>query len=423
MNKIAIGIVGEYSDTFLHNSLLFEEDELDPLGIRLRNNIDLFCFSFSEIPELFTSLCKTSIYCDKHPDEIIPNFKNTHISMKTIGIYQYSYKICQHLIEIIGKGSYDTIYLTTFRHIILSLAGTEKLAYSSFLEWNCAPALLSVEVVSSSQIAWHNIIQSVYDLPESIRTLFLQIYFNNKVVDYKNFQSNRLEKPSDLVFIIPSVVTTTTQKLDCSEYRSVFSPTERIQQTLSQIKSLNTIVDQKYSRQIYVCEGSPIDLHFLSMFVNTPGLTQVVLFFTDKQGNMYANDHPNKSIYEVYVMQNMITKIDSKWYFKFGARYYLSPMFSIDKFTKSLPVIKKIDGQVTFTGRPICQSVIYSFPATHRVLFHDMYANMIGVFNASDELTAIENELYNHLALQDIEWIETLNVIGYDALFAKLNYI
>lgn len=428
MKKIAIGIAGEYSDVFLRNSLLFKTTINGPV---LREGIDLFVFSFSEIPKVFQNFCVKSIYNPENPYITIPQYNKVLISNKNFVLHHFSYQQCLGYIcenEENSHTTYDHIYFTTFRNIILDLEPPqtpanriEKIVYSQTLEMMYPSYFDSIEVLSAKIVNWNGLSCEIYSLPPEIRSFFFSIFFNNQVIEYKDFQQN-YTKQFDLTFIVPSVVSTSDKDLDCAEYRSIFTVSERLQQTIRQLTSIQKQIDCSLLKtNVVVCEGSQLDLYQLIKLSSTTA--QIVLFATDTLGFLYANEHPNKSIYEVYVMKNMISKINSKWYFKFGARYYLSQFFNIQNMLKSRPVFKKIDGPYTFTKEPLCQAVIYSFPYSYRSFFDHMYISMLDTLTSKMEFIAIENELYRHLCDEDIHWASYFGVVGYDALFSKLNII
>lgn len=412
-NRIAIGVIGEYSPVFLRNNF--------------PKQCDFFCFSFSEIPDNIRELCIVAEYCTEHPYTVIPDYSTCHSSITSFVIYEYSFNWCRQRIrqhETESGWLYSTIYLITFRHIVLDfpILPSSRIMYSHIAELAARGVpqnslLDAVEIMTDSFVCLNGLPYClIYDLPEKERVQFLTVYFDGKVME-STWYSNSSE--NDITFIIPSVVKTSDKKIHCTGYRTIMSPEERLRQTIKQVNSIKQM-NATYNVETIICEGSILGLDALSELAT---VSNVVLFTTDQIGCMYANAHPNKSLYEVYVMKHMINRIKSLWYFKFGGRYYLAPTFSLDRYTKSAPVINKISGARTFTKEPICQAVIYSFPYSYVPDFDNMYREMIHIFETKSD-TAIENELYKHLIGDSrVHWTPYLGVIGYDALLAKLHYI
>jgi hypothetical protein len=140
--------------------------------------------------------------------------------------------------------------------------------------------------------------------------------------------------------------------------------------------------------------------------------SNVILFCKDEQGNHYANEHKNKSIYEIYLMQRMIPIVNSDWVFKFGGRYHLHEAFRVEDYTRDKPVFKKVAGPLTYTGEPIVECIIYAIPKSYLGLYVKIYESIKNALLDSSGST--ERLLYQYST--DCYNIESAGVIGRDAI-------
>jgi hypothetical protein len=130
-------------------------------------------------------------------------------------------------------------------------------------------------------------------------------------------------------FIIPSVIYFSGKKLSYSDIRSVFSPEERVNQTLKTISSIKNILPD--ANIVFLELGSRND--FESVFSNKVdryiymGSSKIVYFFCNG---------PFKGLGEVVGLLCAREKYfdkDTDQYFKLSGRYYLDEDFSLDHFS------------------------------------------------------------------------------------------
>jgi hypothetical protein len=192
-----------------------------------------------------------------------------------------------------------------------------------------------------------------------IRERIFSKLFCGKVVDADTIT---LAIRSSKVFLIPSVIHTSTNPFNYTARRSVFSHEERLAQTIAQVQSIpHTSV---------ILEGSELSLRELFLLAKH---AHVILYSRNAKGFGYAHTHPNKSIYEVYVLQHILPYVQADWVFKMSGRYRLRTDFSIQEFTRDKPVLKVIPPYLTYTGVPIVECVIYSIPMRYMDQYKKLY--------------------------------------------------
>jgi hypothetical protein len=311
---------------------------------------------------------------------------------------------------------YDIYIFATFRDIILDFPkenGTYTTPYMAFMKKRSYGTILpAIEIVSDEFVRLDGVKSiSMYDLPILILQNLLHILFGDKVFLPTH---NMVKRKHKITKCIPSVIKTSENPFDYTTQRSIFSWEERFQQTLKQVKSIYDKCDDVVS---YILEGSRVNLRYLNELSK---YSNVVLFATDINADYYANTHLNKSIYEIYCMGYMISKIDSDWIFKFGGRYNLHDSFDINIFLHDIPAFKVIPPNLTFANKSIIECIIYSIPRDYFSIYERIFSQM------KDEIVQGSKNAIETLLLKyspKYKNIPKLNVIGRDAVYGFENFV
>lgn len=382
--KVAIALYGVYSEIYWSNNY----------------SGDLFFYTFESHLD---TRCKVS--------RVLPSLeylpKVSEIS-KSAYYQDYMIRECRRMIRTYEEDTeetYDIIIYTTFKTILVSLPNTpgeyytRRFSYVPFdtITKDDMTPLDSFEIVSDTSVRFNGgNIEAISSLSLTKREMLFSRLFAGKVMDYSPSYSYQ----ASIIFLIPSVISPSTNPFNYTPKRSVFSSNERFQQTLAQVKAICSY------GQVFLLEGSELTV---SQLLELTPYVRVVYFTKNEQGNHYANRHPNKSIYEVYVMRRMLEVLSFKWIFKFGGRYHLLPTFNLSFFLRDKPVFKTLIG---YTRTYIVECVIYSIPGTYRNKYIDIYREIIKRLEGND---SIENLLYVY-SKDDCYTVPYLHVIGNDAI-------
>jgi hypothetical protein len=303
---------------------------------------------------------------------------------------------------------FDCKLFTGYNTIPLYLPTTPGIYYTpyySFAYVEFPHTLPCIEIVSGTHVRINGgRIQNIHTSSLEDRKLIFDTLYGGRVQDVQHIH---IAKDHDIVFFIPSVINVSNNVFDYTSCRSIFSPEERLEQTVSQLQSITD------PSSIFLLEGSDLDLYQCYRLTST-SRAHIILFSKDEQGNHYANSHINKSIYELYVMRYMTSLVHATWYFKFGGRYrMIDHVFIIQSFLQSKPVCKIIEDIYTYGNKTIVECILYSFPFSYREKYIDMYTQMMS--RAQDTHEGIEALLYELLE-DDFERIYNLGVMGKDAI-------
>lgn len=236
----------------------------------------------------------------------------------------------------------------------------------------------------------------------------------------KYFLSSKIVLPSQIsemkctnkVFLIPSVINVTGNRLDAWDGRSVFNHSERCRDTVSQIQSLGHV---KHSTTILL-EGNYLSLQQMIQLTNE--LDYLVLMYYDGKANYLANQHPNKHRFEVYSLYKVGSQLkDIDYLCKFGGRYRLLPSFQEKNLFQDKPVIKMLRPEQTFDhSRGFACSVLYSIPCSYLPDFLSLLERNI------DTEVHIETLLYNQYI--DIAYnAKSLGIYGTCAVNGMVAYL
>jgi hypothetical protein len=208
------------------------------------------------------------------------------------------------------------------------------------------------------------------------------------------------------IFVIPSIM-----EVIGPLNKNIYTHEERFRQTLEQVKSIKEKIENSV---IILCE-----LSFMSLreIYKISKYTSALIFFNkDCTAIKYAND-ANKNKAEVYLQHFILSCLGGNafsHFCKFGGRYSLTRSFNENKFFSAEPSFKIIPK--AHDGEPIVESILYSFPFSHREILSDVLITMQEILNK--HFTDVEHLLYgllfNKYKLQ-INKLETLGIAGHFA--------
>jgi hypothetical protein len=322
---------------------------------------------------------------------------HAHHSQRGIVTLQYYY---DQLNKEIVKEDFDIIIYTSCTTLILSWPSVQGTYYFDALD--------AVDIISETHLRHRGQIYSWCDFPDQPR--LLHALFKHQVVDSEHVAYVK----HDVTFFIPSVISCSAVPFHYTPNRSLFTPNERLKQTCDQLQSIRTHAPDSH---MYVLEGSTLTLSQLHALVQSGGDNVViVLFRSDATAYEYANTNGNKSLYELYVIQRMLLRITSNWYFKFGGRYQMLK-FDREKMCQSNPVYKIIDKRNNFTPNNIVECILYGFPNSTKYKQMHIYKQCIDyiLHHPSDN---VESILYKQISQPNYTYatVDALNVCGRDAI-------
>ena len=315
----------------------------------------------------------------------------------------YKQEMANECCSMINRDDYDIVIIALFITIhikIPTIAGVYN-----FFETRGN----DVQILSDISFRY-NTFEFIRDSNIHLRKLLFDRMYGGSVCDFENFNPVPINK-NQVMFCIPSVINISenpyTASMICNK-RSLFTGHERFAQTLRQVKRLKETIRDCV---IYLLEGSHITF---SEMKELSKYSTVILFTLDKQGNMYANENRNKSLYEMYAIKNIVERqVEFGWMIKFGARYNICNSFDIDRYKGSTPMFKKLDGPITYAGKDILECVIYSIPYNYREKMLSIYNNVL----ETNQDTGIAIENLFHTYIKDYTHMKVCNVVGKDGVY------
>lgn len=166
-------------------------------------------------------------------------------------------------------------------------------------------------------------------------------------------------KSDEPVFIISSIIHVTNEK-----FKGVYTAEERLCEVLDQLRN----VKRKCPNcKIIIIEQSHLNVSEIYQLLNA-GSDLIVSFINDSTCMRYVNNVIQKSSAEAYAIKAVckrILHIDVEWIIVLAARYKLLNTFSLKNIlNKNRLTIIKYPGNITYTGRPMVCSNIYSIHKT-----------------------------------------------------------
>lgn len=212
-------------------------------------------------------------------------------------------------------------------------------------------ALNSFEMISDFNIEFDNNIINVFRPDQThIINKIMQILTHSKVQFHSNFDMNT--NSEDILYFIPSILYPYST--------SVYSPEDRLRQTIKQLKSIKNY-DPIHSKSI-IMEMSDINyLSFSKLFELAEYADKVIIFGDDKRFlDIASNQNKNKG--EIELLRSVLPKFSQKefsHFYKFGARYYLHDEYK-DLFNSNYDLImKKIPSYANAYKQDIIEPVLY----------------------------------------------------------------
>lgn len=247
----------------------------------------------------------------------------------------------------------------------------------------------------------------IKDLSLEERSNLFSILYDNKVVDSVNFV-NDLELNNDsMLFFIPNIIYLDPKNVD----RSVFTPRERLEQLIRQVKSIKDKVNNAHIILLEISELSLDDIEQLIDYVD-----KIVLYTKDEIIQNYANHDPNKNKTEIALFRHIFNYFVDKPFshaFKFGGRYWLSDEFDIkDVITDKIGF--RVCEHSIWNGTP----VRYMFPQFYSINrpFFQVFIQYLNIMQSIMETNYHDNErLILYLCEQNNTYIklDKLNICGY----------
>ncbi len=349
-----------------------------------------------------------------YPTQPLSEENSVHQAEQRVMLHTHCCKeLCQQIMnhQIKHGVIFDIVIFMPSNTIITQFPmekGTYYCPYYNFLGMEFPNVLPCVEIVSFTHVRVNGgKIVCIQALNLELRKAIFDALFGGYVVDFENFEDLSNPEIDDVAVFIPSVINTSSNPFDYTACRSIYTPQERIEQTKRQLLSIGT--EQNCT---YLLEGSPLDLKQIEELFSTTINGVIVLFSNDPEGCHYANEHPNKSAYEIYVMRKMLEVVDAQWYFKFGGRYKIENPNYLTNFLKDTPIYKTIDAKYTFGGKDIVECVMYCFPKKFKQEYLDMYLLILECAKTTGE--GIETLLYRFSP--PFKTIETIGANGFDAI-------
>lgn len=246
-------------------------------------------------------------------------------------------------------------------------------------------------LLSANYVSERGVTRSITECRDrkQILTLFGNVFDNFAVPDFDI-------REGDLVFFIPSVINLNHSTM------SIFTPPERFNQTVEQVKSIKKQVP---GAKIFLLDQFSLDLTQLLEIHKL--VDYVILFVNDPECQKYT--FSNKSAGEIYATL-FFSKLMRKYRFdaliKFGGRYKL-----LDSFDEQILRATKIVAAITppnlsWSGHGLCESILYTIPRAFLDTFIERLPEMF---------IDIEHTLYKMFTAGDVQDISCINAIGISA--------
>lgn len=393
--KTAVILYGEYSDTFKKNDAY--------------KDADLYLLPYSDMPH--SGAPEGYNVVRVVPTPTIPDIHKVHEGHKFYYVRE-QFNVWSR--QLLTNKEYDITVTASFQTVITEFP-TKPGEYHANPVVRSGSKVPYFEIISDQCVRFGNTPEFFSDLSKEKRKMILDHLYKGRVSDYTYFTPPERTK---YAFMIPSCVRVAEKPFNYHTFgrRSSFTAEERFVQTERQVRSVKETLGGDVTS--LVLEGSPLrfsEMERLSQY------SHVVLFTHDERGNYHANENPNKSVYEIYVLGKVLPMLEFDWAFKFGGRYHLRNDFDIVQYKKEKPVYKIVPSHLTFTKTPIIECVIYSFPFSYKEKYVEMYRAMLEGFEREKDV-GVENFLLKYVG-DDYEKVDTLGVLGRDGVYTYDKFI
>ena len=248
---------------------------------------------------------------------------------------------------------------------------------------------------------------TIEDLPIDCKQKLYDSLYNEKVKFSSLFKCESIKSDKNsVIFLIPSII-----NIDKKNNRSIYTPMERLQQTLKQVKSIKQYVPESI---IIVLEMSNMNLDEINTLY--PYIDYICLYTDDHECYRCSSIDPNKNKGEIYVLKHMVnllanSTLDYSHFIKFGGRYSLHANFKISDKSKDKPsfkIIKHHDNNCC--NRSIIEAVLYTIPFNYTKIYLDIINRCSKIVESV--YTDVEHLLYELFTPYEIEDLEYLHVYG-----------
>ena len=402
--RTAIFLWGNYSDIFMKTCnvdnpdyflLFFTNDEKKQYMIEDSNKyLSIKSSVLSSFPEELnlSRMCKYTTNT---------NNAFTNIGISTIKEYEEKNNI-----------KYNRIIISKYRNVIVFLPNINGI-FSTYINEVCKE-IPYINIVSDYFIEMNNRKIHIDNLSINDRRCIFSLLFGDRIQDAE-FLSNDTSY-SKHIFLIPSVIHTSLFKLSYTSSRSIFSHNERLNQTINQCKSIQNKKEE--NDKTILLEGSSLSIS--EMYELLKYTDKIVLFNKHPEGEIYANEHKNKNIYETFVMKFLLDKLcNFSWVFKFGGRYRLSECFSFSEFENTNKYsFKIVPKNLSWTNEEdFVECVLYSVPFSLKEQYCKKMEILLSHMKNNTTNNDVSVEKYNYVLLKnDINPVKNIHVIGNDAI-------
>lgn len=203
------------------------------------------------------------------------------------------------------------------------------------------------------------------------------------------------------MFLITSVIVPSSGPLDYTSVRSVFTPEQRLQQTINSIESVRKNTDQKIT--LVECSNhisSNFDLSVLKSLVD------VFIDLSSDSFMLSTCNSPNKSWAEIQMIDRVIDHLPTdERIFKLSGRYVLLNSFDINKFNNG-----DISARLFIDGLPKrCCGVVYSMK--NSTTYKEFTTTCINRYNNARHVS-MEDMLYSWACSKDFNVLSSIEASG-----------
>jgi hypothetical protein len=247
--------------------------------------------------------------------------------------------------------------------------------------------------------------------------IFCELIDKNIELSIKITNMNYFFIDSFNVVLITSKIKTSKKPFTYSNIRTIYTPTERFNQTIETIISVKKYIPNYYiilfDNSIFNDEEKKILNNNVDLFLN----------ITDnKQINNLTDNNPNKAYGEIcqtYFSIKYISKIKINNFFKISGRYVLNDAFNYSKFNNNYNIFKK---NMTVPKLNYYYTCLYKIGKNNINKYFDVIIELFNTINISNCYENVSYEIFFPKKLI-FEQINTLGIIENIAIRYEKNYI
>jgi len=247
--------------------------------------------------------------------------------------------------------------------------------------------------------------------------IFCELIDKNIELSVKIINMNYFFIDAFNVILITSKIKTSNNPLTYSDIRTIYTPTERFNQTIETIKSVKKYIPDYYiilfDNSIFYNEEKEILTNSVDLFVN----------ITDNEKlNDFTNNNPNKAYGEIcqtYFSIPYISKININNFFKISGRYVLNDEFIYSKFNNNSNIFKK---NMIIPELNYYYTCLYKIANNNINKYFDVITELFNTINISNCYENISYEIFFPKKII-FKQIDTLGLIERIAVRNEQNYI